>query len=99
MYIPNNTFLGKCTMRKSIAKPVKDFADIMNTVDFSQVDKKVKEDSKLSKKEIQKHVDFYVAEIECNKDIISNSSSEKEIVFHQEKLKLAETKLEYYKNL
>ena len=80
-------------MKKHIAKSIKDFSEIMDTVDFKNVDKKVKTIDEMTLTEIQKYIDFYNDEIRFNHEIVSNSTSEKEINFHQEKIKKAQLKL------
>lgn len=83
-------------METSIAKPVKDFADIMATVDFKNLDKKVKSIEEMSLSELQSNIDFQNEEIRFNFGIVSKSTCEKEISFHQQKIREAQQKLHMY---
>lgn len=83
-------------MNKCIAKPVKDFSDIMATVDFKNVGKKVQDVSEMTLPQIQKWIDFYNNEISFIYGEMQKTTSDKEKSFLSHKLTSAQNKLHTY---
>lgn len=90
-------------MKRTLLRPVKDFSDIMESLDLDNI-KPNKTILEMTQDELQDTMDYLMKyEIPCILELINNSENEKELKFYQEKMNItqkrfADLHLQHLKN-